>query len=186
MSSRLMPLRSCRGRGDGAAGTRRARTLRYALAIIVVTREHTMEGHRFDSLMRILAASKSRRRLLHGFVVTATTGLALRLSTGAVAGQVVSEDSGETCSQDSDCVLAEPDPCTGAFCDAGSCSYTSVACMRGHVCCGNGECCPEGEVDAGLDVTSGDAAGSDESDGAQPGATETSSPDCAAARSSEE
>ena len=144
-----------------------------------------MEGHRFDSLMRTLAAPGSRRRLLQGFVVTATTGLALRLSTGTVAAQVVT-DSDETCTQNSDCMPAEPDPCTGAVCDAGSCSYTSVACIPGYVCCGNGECCAEGEVDAGLDVTSGDAAGSDESDGAQPGATETSSPDCAAARSSEE
>ena len=181
MSPRLMLLGSCRGRGDGAAGTRRARTLRYALAIVDVTREHTMEGHRFDSLMRTLAAPGSRRRLLRGFVVTATTGLALRLSSGAVAAQVVSDDSGETCSQDSDCMPAEPDPCTGAVCDAGSCSYTSVACIPGYVCCGNGECCPEGDAAASPEVAKGDAAGSGESDSAQPGATETSSPDCAAA-----
>jgi hypothetical protein len=142
-----------------------------------------MEGHRFDSLMRTLAAPGSRRRLLRGFVVTATTGLALRLSTGAVAAQVVSEDSGETCSQDSDCIPAEPDPCTGAVCDAGTCSYTSVACIRGYNCCGNGECCPEGEADALPDVTSGDPAASGESDETQPGMTETSSPDCAAAHS---
>src|SRR5918994_277637 len=92
MSSRLMPLHSCGGRrGDDAAGTRRARTLPYALAIVVVAKEHTMQGHRFDSLMRTLAAPGSRRHLLRGFVVTATTGLALRLSTGAVAAQVVTD-----------------------------------------------------------------------------------------------
>ena len=100
----------------------------------------------------------------------ATTGLALRLSTGAVAGQVVSEDSGETCSQDSDCMPAEPDPCTGAVCDAGSCSSTSVACIPGYVCCGNGGCCAEeGKWMPGLDVTSGDAADSDEAMRLNPG-----------------
>jgi hypothetical protein len=76
--------------------------------------------------------------------------------------QVVTEDSGETCSQDSDCAPAEPDPCTGAFCDAGSCTYTSVACMRGHVCCGNGECCPE-ENEATSSVSDGEAP-ADETD----------------------
>jgi hypothetical protein len=141
-----------------------------------------MQGHRFDSLMRTLAAPGSRRRLLRGFVVTATTGLALRLSTGTVAAQVVT-DSDETCTQDSDCMPAEPDPCTGAVCDAGSCSYTSVACIPGYICCGNGECCPEGDAGTLPDVTSGDPAASGESDETQPGPTEPSSPDCAAAHS---
>ena len=179
MSSRLMPLHSCGGRrGDDAAGTRRTQWLPYVLAIVVVAKEHTMQGHRFDSLMRTLAAPGSRRRLLRGFVVTATTGLALRLSTGAVAAQVVSEDSGETCSQDSDCIPAEPDPCTGAVCDAGTCSYTSVACIRGYNCCGNGECCLEGEADALPDVTSGDPAASGESDETPAEATESSDSGC--------
>jgi hypothetical protein len=179
MSSRLKPLCSCRGRrGDDAAGTRRARTLRYALAIVVVTREHTMQAHRFDSLMRTLAAPGTRRRLLRGFVVTATTGLALRLSFGPVAAQVVNEDSGETCSQDSDCMPAEPDPCAGAVCDAGSCSYTSVACIPGYICCGNGECCAEGEADALPDVTSGDPAASGESDETPAEVTESSNSGC--------
>ena len=136
-----------------------------------------MEGHRFDSLMRILAASKSRRRLLRGFVVTATTGLALRLSTGAVAAQVVT-DTDETCTQDSDCMPAAPDPCTGAVCDAGSCSYTSVACIPGYICCGNGECCPEGDAGTLPDVTSGDPAASGESDETPAEATESSDSGC--------
>ena len=63
-----------------------------------------MEGHRFDSLMRTLAAPRSRRRLLRGFVVTATTGLALRLSTGAVAAQVVTR------------ILTKPAPRTATAC----------------------------------------------------------------------
>jgi hypothetical protein len=51
--------------------------------------------------------------------------------------------------------------------------------MRGHVCCGNGECCPEGEADTSPDVTSGDTSASGESDEAQPEAVETSKPKCA-------
>ena len=137
-----------------------------------------MQAHRFDSLMRTLTAPGSRRRLLRGFAVTAATGLALRLSTGAVAGQVVSEDSGETCTEDSDCIPAEPDPCTGAVCDAGSCSYTSVACMPGYVCCGNGECCPEGDAGTLPDVTSGDPAASGESDETPAEATESGDSGC--------
>jgi hypothetical protein len=78
---------------------------------------------------------------------------------------------------------AAPDPCTGAVCEAGSCSYTSVACIPGYICCGNGECCAEGEADALPDVTSSDPAASWESDETQPGPMEPSSPDCTAAHS---
>ncbi len=141
-----------------------------------------MEGHRFDGLVRNMAAPRSRRRLLLGVVATATAGLALRLSAGAVAGQVVT-DADKTCSQDSDCKPAVPDPCTGAFCDAGSCTYASVACMRGHVCCGNGECCPEGEASALPGVTSGDSAAAGESDATQPEVTESSNSGCTTSHS---
>jgi Raf kinase inhibitor-like YbhB/YbcL family protein len=77
---------------------------------------------------------------------------------------------------------AEPDPCTGAVCYAGSCSYTSVACMRGYICCGNGECCAEGEVDASPEVTSGDATSTEESEGqGRSGVTDTATPPSTAA-----
>ncbi len=100
--------------------------------------------------------------------------VAVRLGIVTTAGQVVTEDSGETCSQDSDCQEAEADPCTGALCDAGSCSYTSVHCIPGYVCCGNGECCPEGEAAASPEVTSGDVTSADESEDQEPsGVTDT-------------
>jgi hypothetical protein len=137
-----------------------------------------MEGHRFDRFVRTLAAPRSRRQLLRGCVATSAAALALRLSSGAVARQVVSGESIETCSQDSDCAPAEPDPCHGAFCDAGSCTYTSVACIRGHVCCGNGECCPEGEADTSAEVTSGDTSAPGESGEAQPEVMEISKRRC--------
>lgn len=113
-----------------------------------------MDGHRFDTLVSNLVATRSRRQLLQGLVVIGAAGLALRLRAATVAAQVASTD--ETCSQDSDCVPAEADPCTGAYCDAGSCTYTSVACIPGYSCCGNGECCPDGK-----DGTSPDAAPTD-------------------------
>jgi Raf kinase inhibitor-like YbhB/YbcL family protein len=115
--------------------------------------------------------------VLHGLAATAASTLALRLNIVTTAGQVVTEDSGEPCSQDSDCIPAEPNPCTGAVCDAGSCSYTSVHCIRGYICCGNGECCPEGEAAASPVVTSGDASGADESeDQGASGVTDTETP----------
>lgn len=142
-----------------------------------------MDGHRFDTLVKNLAAPRSRRHLLQRLVAPAAAALALRLSTVTGAGQVVSTD--ETCSQDSDCLPAEADPCTGAFCDAGSCTYTNVACIPGYVCCGNGACCPEGEEGTSPDATNIDATGSGESDGAGHPEATTSDPLCAAAHSSE-
>jgi hypothetical protein len=121
-----------------------------------------MDGQSFDRLVRMAGMTRDRRQLLQGLVASVTATLALRLGVVTAPAQVVTEDSGETCSQDSDCAPAEPDPCTGAFCDAGTCTYTSVACMRGHVCCGNGECCPE-ENGATSSVSDGEAP-ADETD----------------------
>jgi Raf kinase inhibitor-like YbhB/YbcL family protein len=62
-------------------------------------------------------------------------------------------------------------------CDAGSCSYTSVACIPGYICCGNGECCPEGEAAASPEVASGDATSGDESEDQGPSdVTDTATP----------
>jgi hypothetical protein len=140
-----------------------------------------MDNHGFDSLVRALAVTRNRRLLLQGVVASGVATFAVRLSPWSVRAQVVSTDSDQTCAQDSDCIRAEVDPCTGAICDAGACSFTSVACMRGHACCGNGECCPEGEADASPDAT---AAG--ESAEAQPEASETSEPHCTNPPSSDE
>ena len=146
-----------------------------------------MDGHHFDALVRNATTTRSRRQLIHGLAATAVASVAVRLGILVTAGQVVTEDSGETCSQDSDCMPAEPDPCSGAFCDAGSCTYTSVACMRGHVCCGNGECCREGEANASPDVTDSESATRPgESDAELPGAVETSDPLCTSAPSLDE
>ena len=142
-----------------------------------------MDEHRFDTLVRNLVATRSRRQCLRGLAAAGAAALAFHPGAVPVAAQVASTD--ETCSQDSDCVPAETDSCTGAYCDAGSCTYTSVACIPGYVCCGNGECCPEAAVDSNPDVTNGDAGESGESDETQAESTEMSEPDCAAAHPSE-
>jgi hypothetical protein len=131
--------------------------------VALVVLEHAMDGQSFDRLVRMAGMTRDRRQLLQGLVASVTATLALRLGVVTTPAQVVTEDSGETCSQDSDCAPAEPDPCTGAFCEDGSCTYTSVACMRGHVCCGNGECCPE-ENGAPSSVVSDGEAPADETD----------------------
>ena len=47
-----------------------------------------------------------------------------------------------TCQTDADCLDGDADPCTGATCTDGTCAFFIVDCVPGHVCCGNGECCP--------------------------------------------
>ena len=69
-----------------------------------------MDGHGFDSLIRTVAKTRSRRRLLHELAATAVTSVTVRVGILPTAGQVVTGDSGETCSQDSDCLEAETDP----------------------------------------------------------------------------
>src|SRR5215207_1734445 len=130
----------------------------------MVVLEHAMDGQSFDRLLRMAGMTRNRRQLLQGLLASVTATLALRLGVVTTPAQVVTEDSGETCSQDSDCQEAEADPCTGAFCDAGSCSYTSVACIPGYICCGNGECCPEGEAAASPASTPTDATNDEASE----------------------
>ena len=153
---------------------RLARGVRGLLAevaiVAVVVLEHAMDGQSFDRLLRMAGTTRNRRQLLHGLVASVTATLALRLGVVTAPAQVVTGDSGETCSQDSDCLEAEPDPCTGAVCDAGSCAYTNVMCIPGYVCCGNGQCCPEGEAAASPEVTSGNATSADESEDQGPAA----------------
>jgi hypothetical protein len=122
-----------------------------------------MDGQAFDRLVRMAGTTRHRRQLLQGLVASGAAALVLRLGVVTTPAQVVTDDSGETCSQDSDCQEAETDPCTGAFCDAGSCTYTSVACIPGYICCGNGECCPE-ENGAPSSVVSDGEAPADETD----------------------
>lgn len=67
------------------------------------------------------------------------------------------------CFQDSDCVGGAMEPCAGARCDGGACTFFLVSCVPGYVCCGNGACCPTatatGLTGAACPVTTDDPCG---------------------------
>lgn len=96
-----------------------------------------MDERLFDQLARLSAASANRRRMAQA-VAAALLGGAF---TGARARPARGQGVG-VCRQDSDCTTGENDPCSGARCDGGACTYFIVTCIPGTVCCGNGECCP--------------------------------------------
>jgi hypothetical protein len=101
-----------------------------------------MEGREFDRMTRSWARRTHRRRAVQGLVASVLAGWGWRRSA-TVGAQ---EDPGMVaCSQDADCVDGDLDPCTGASCLDGACAYFIVDCIPGHVCCGNGACCPSGE-----------------------------------------
>ena len=68
--------------------------------------------------------------------------LAAMVGGWIVAGTSVSAWAAQpaTCQQDADFVDADADPCPGGRCEGGMCTFTSVFCAPGFVCCGNGEC----------------------------------------------
>lgn len=102
-----------------------------------------MEGRDFDRITRFWARRTHRRRAVQALAAAMLAGWARRRSGGTAWAQ---EDPGVlTCSQDADCADADLDPCTGSSCLDGACAYFIVACIPGHVCCGNGACCPSGE-----------------------------------------
>lgn len=61
------------------------------------------------------------------------------------------------CIQDGDCLAGAPEPCSGARCDGGFCTYFIVSCIPGYVCCGNGECCPAASCLSDADCAGADA-----------------------------
>ena len=101
-----------------------------------------MDGTAFDLLARRLATQRSRRTLLGGLAV-AFAGE--RLRRAAMASAQTADSSGvAVCAEDADCSADSPDPCTGATCVDGACTYFIAACAPGYTCCGNGSCCPDG------------------------------------------
>ena len=58
-------------------------------------------------------------------------------------GECCPDTGSGQCQSDADCAEGDGDPCTGARCENGACTYHIATCAPGFVCCGNGECCPE-------------------------------------------
>lgn len=118
-----------------------------------------MDGPDFDRITRSWARRTNRRGALRGLAAGLLTGWGWRRSGGAAVAQ--EGPAAITCTQDAECLDGDLDPCTGATCVDGSCTYFIVDCIPGHVCCDNGACCPSEEpgiclTDADCMPTSGD------------------------------
>ena len=107
-----------------------------------------MDGQEFDRITRTWARRSHRRGVLQILAGGLAAGLGWR--QGVRAAKAQEEPALIACVQDADCVDGDLDPCTGASCIDGSCAYFVVDCIPGHVCCGNGACCPTGEPGACL------------------------------------
>ncbi len=99
-----------------------------------------MDGQHFDRVARSLATPAARRRVLWLLAATIVAGWNSHHSWHAATAQRSEDPLG--CTQDAECVDGDGDPCTGGACVDGLCTYFIVDCIPGHVCCGNGACCP--------------------------------------------
>jgi hypothetical protein len=115
-----------------------------------------MDGHRFVTSMRDVASKRSRRHIVRSLVASGAAALSLRRGVRNAAGQEAETSPPDTCRQDSDCIVAVADACTGAYCDAGACTHTNVSCLPDHVCCGNGECCPADTATPSAEASDGE------------------------------
>ena len=106
-------------------------------------RRAAMDGPQFDSLVRTFGMRSDRRRTLR----LVAAGLLANWGARMVARNAGAQDTppSDTCAEDAACVDGDLDPCTGGACVDGLCTYFIVDCIPGHVCCGNGECCPADE-----------------------------------------
>ena len=96
-----------------------------------------MDGSRFDAFARRWSSATTRRSILAVLAGAVASGI------GRGAAAQTADGSGPvSCAVDADCLDSDLDPCTGAACADGICSYSSVACVPGYTCCGNGACCP--------------------------------------------
>lgn len=101
-----------------------------------------MDGRRFDRIARTLAHGTNRRRALEVLAGWLLAVVGRSSSWQTAAAQLAPDPA--TCTQDADCLDGDLDPCTGGACVEGLCTYFIVDCIPGHVCCGDGACCPTG------------------------------------------
>ena len=102
-----------------------------------------MDGQRFDELVRVTAIDANRRQVLRALAAGLAWALVFPNRKPGVAAQETGAASPTTCRQDSDCVDADADACTGGRCDNGACVFFIVDCVPGYVCCNNGQCCAD-------------------------------------------
>lgn len=112
-----------------------------------------MDDPRFDRWARRLAGGLGRRGVLRGLAAGAAA--AVMGGTGVRRGRAQATcatpcQANEVCidglcvrgcRQDRDC-KDDVDACIGGQCDDGICIQFIVDCAPGHLCCGNGKCCP--------------------------------------------
>jgi hypothetical protein len=104
-----------------------------------VGRSTDVDERQFDRIARSWATRTNRRRALRFMGIGSLVAWWQRTERDSAA----QETQGATpCSQDADCLDGDADACTGATCVDGFCSYFIVDCISGHICCGNGSCCP--------------------------------------------
>jgi hypothetical protein len=102
-----------------------------------------VDGPDFDRMARLWGTSADRRRALRLIGAGVIAGSWLGRGSNITAAQTSVAQM--TCTQDADCQDGDADPCTGAACQDGFCTFTIVSRIPGTNCCGNGECCPAGE-----------------------------------------
>jgi hypothetical protein len=104
-----------------------------------------VDGQVFARITRRWSIAADRRRLLRFLGASVLATWELRRGPSAVAQM----DTGPmTCTQDADCQDGDANPCSGATCLDGLCTFFIVDCIAGTICCGNGACCPDEASDS--------------------------------------
>jgi hypothetical protein len=99
-----------------------------------------VDEHAFDRMSRLWGTSTDRRWALR--LVGTSVMAGFWLGRGGKTAAAQGSGAQMTCTQDADCQDGDADPCTGAACQEGFCTFFIVSCIPGTICCGNGECCP--------------------------------------------
>ena len=123
-----------------------------------------MDERKFDRIARSWATRTNRRRALRLVAIGSLVAWCHRARRDSAAQEILGPTP---CSQDTDCLDGDADACTGATCLDGFCSYFIVDCIAGHICCGNGSCCPVEEGGSCLADTDCEAASEDPCEGAR-------------------
>jgi hypothetical protein len=123
-----------------------------------------VDEREFDRIARSWATRTNRRRALRFLGIGSVIAWWHRAARDSAAQEIAGP---APCSQDADCVDGDADACTGGTCLDGLCAYFIVDCIPGHICCGNGACCPVEEGDSCLADSDCMSASGDPCEGAR-------------------